>query len=129
MTQVNRHSGEKVRLKLNRIREILNADVITGADLLDEIEVDSCFSADLMSDVLARQRANGILLTGLTNHQAVRTAELADIRAVCIVRGKTPDARAVALAKEKGIPLLVTELTMFEACGLLYVNGLRAVPA
>jgi predicted transcriptional regulator len=126
---VKQQNTAKVRLKLSRVREILNAEVITGGEQLDEIEVDSCFSADLMSDVLARQRANGILLTGLKNHQVIRTAELADIRAVCIVRGKTPDADAVALSKQKEIPLLVTSLTMFEACGLLYVSGLRAVPA
>jgi predicted transcriptional regulator len=116
-----------VSLTLGKVREILNAQVITGADALDSISVEHCYAADLMSDVLARQRANGVLVTGLTNHQAVRTAELADIRAVCLVRGKKPDAESVALAREKDIPLMVTKLTMFEACGLLYLNGLRGV--
>jgi predicted transcriptional regulator len=114
-------------MKLREITNLLQADVLVGDGLLDEIEVDRCFSADLMSDVLGRTHANGILITGITNPQAVRTADIADIKAVCMVRGKQPEAETVALAKQKEIPLFITKLTMFEACGILYMNGLRGV--
>jgi predicted transcriptional regulator len=114
-------------MKLREIINLLHADVIVGNDLVDEIDVDRCFSADLMSDVLGRSYANGILITGITNPQAVRTADIADIRAVCMVRGKQPEAETTALAKQKDIPLFVTKLTMFETCGILYMNGLRGV--
>jgi predicted transcriptional regulator len=63
----------------------------------------------------------------VTNPQAIRTADIADISAVCVVRGKKPEAETVALAKQKDIPLFSTKLTMFEACGVLYVNGLKGV--
>ena len=114
-------------MKLREIIILLRADVLAGDGLVDEIEVDCCFSADLMSDVLGRTHANGILVTGITNPQAVRTADIADIRAVCVVRGKQPEADTVSLAKQKDIPLFVTKLTMFEACGILYMSGLKAV--
>jgi predicted transcriptional regulator len=114
-------------MNLREIVNLLGAQVLAGNGLIDEIEVEHCFSADLMSDVLGRTHANGILITGLTNPQAVRTADIADIKAVCVVRGKQPDADSVALAKEKDIPLFVTKLTMFEACGILYLKGLRGV--
>jgi predicted transcriptional regulator len=114
-------------MKLREIIKLLQANVLVGDGLLDDIEVDRCFSADLMSDVLGRSYANGILITGITNPQAVRTADIADIRAVCVVRGKKPDTGTVALAKQKDIPLFVTNLSMFEACGILYTNGLRGV--
>jgi predicted transcriptional regulator len=114
-------------MNLREIVNLLGAQVLAGNDLVDEIEVEHCFSADLMSDVLGRTHANGILITGLTNPQAVRTADIADIKAVCVVRGKQPDADSVALAKQKDIPLFVTKLTMFEACGILYLKGLRGV--
>ena len=90
---------------LREITNLLQAQVLVGDGLLDSIEVERCFSADLMSDVLGRTYANGILVTGITNPQAVRTADIADIRAVCVVRGKKPDAETVALAKQKEIPL------------------------
>ena len=116
-------------MKLREIATLLQAQVLVGDGLLDEIEVDQCFSADLMSDVLGRTYANGILITGITNPQAVRTADIADIRAVCVVRGKMPEADTVDLAKQKEIPLFTTKLTMFEACGILYESGLRGVAA
>jgi predicted transcriptional regulator len=112
---------------LKEIVDLLQAHVLVGDNLLDQIEVDRCFSADLMSDVLGRSHANGILITGITNPQAVRTADIADIKAVCVVRGKMPDTGAVTLAKQKDIPLFTTRMTMFEACGILYMKGLKAV--
>ena len=78
-------------------------------------------AADLMSDVLANPRPEAILLTGLTNAQSVRTATFSDLRAIVYVRGKMPDEQAVSLAKDEDMPLLVSELSMFEACGRLYV--------
>ena len=114
-------------MKLREIIALLQGEVLSGEYMIDSIEVDHCFSADLMSDVLGRVHANGILLTGLTNPQAVRTADIADIKAVCIVRGKKPDSDTVTLAKRTEIPLITTKLTMFEACGVLYSHGLQAV--
>ncbi len=114
-------------MKLREIVDLLHADVLVGNGLIDGIEVDRCFSADLMSDVLGRSYANGILVTGITNPQAVRTADIADIKAVCVVRGKKPEDGTIALAKQKDIPLFVTKLTMFETCGILYTKGLRGV--
>jgi len=89
-------------------------------------EVLSGFAADLMSDVLCFYSARGLLVTGLTNPQAVRTAEMADIAAVLIVRGKTVPPEMVAVAKKVDIPILTTTLSMFEACGRLYHAGLPA---
>ena len=70
--------------------------------------------------------AGSILFTGLVNPQAVRTAEMADIKAIVFVRGKEPPPETVELAREKGIPLVTTAYPMFEACGRLYEAGLRS---
>lgn len=114
-------------MKLRDIVDVLHAEVLVGNELIDGIDVERCYSADLMSDVLGRSHANGILVTGITNPQAVRTADIADIQAVCVVRGKKPETEAVALAKTKDIPLFITRMGMFEACGVLYQCGLRGV--
>jgi hypothetical protein len=79
---------------------------------------------DLMSDVLAFIKEEALLLTGLTNLQVVRTAEMANIKALVFVRGKKPDRETIALARAQNIPLLVTHLPMYEACGRLYRHGL-----
>jgi predicted transcriptional regulator len=114
-------------MNLREIVNLLHAEVLVGEDLINGIDVDRCYSADLMSDVLGRSHANGILITGITNPQAVRTADIADIQAVCVVRGKQPETEAIALAKQKDMPLFTTKMGMFEACGILYTNGLRGV--
>jgi predicted transcriptional regulator len=113
-------------MKLEEIRKILGAVVIVGKEEMEK-EVNCACSSDLMSDVLAFAKPGALLLTGLTNIQSVRTAEIADIKAIVYVRGKQPDEAAVKLAKEKKIPLLSTPLRMFEACGRLYMAGLRGV--
>ena len=79
----------------------------------------------MMSDVLAFAAPGGLLLTGLRNVQSVITSHVAEVRAIVYVRGKVPDEEAIKLAEQKGIPLLSSRLSMFEACGRLYEKGLR----
>lgn len=88
------------------------------------LEVQMGCGADLMSDVLAFTHEGTLLMTGLTNIQVVRTAEMAGITAIVFVRGKLPSPETIALANEKRIPLLASKYTMFETCGRLYGAGL-----
>lgn len=113
-------------MTLSEAKKILNCIVIVGDEDLD-MEVEMACGADLMSDVLAFTKSGALLLTGLTNAQSVRAAEVADIKAVIYVRGKMPDKEAINLAKESKIPLLSTKLYMFESCGKLYKHGLIGI--
>jgi len=110
-------------MKLKDIVNILNAEVITGGDLSDT-DIKMACGSDLMSDVLSFVKSGSLLLTGLTNPQVVRTAEMADLAAICFVRGKQPGAETIEIAKSKDIPLLMTYLPMFESCGRLHEEGL-----
>ena len=110
-------------MQLLEIRDILEAKVLSGEEHLNK-EVDTAYSADLMSDVLASTGNQAILLTGLLNLQVIRTAEMMDICCVIIVRGKTPDAQLVKLAEEKDIVLMTTKYMMYASCGRLYNKGL-----
>jgi predicted transcriptional regulator len=110
-------------LKLSEVKEILDADVIVGMEKLD-MEVKTAFGADLMSDVLAFAKAGSLLLTGLTNTQVLRIANVLDIAAIILVRGKKPQSEALALAKELQIPILTTQYILFETAGRLYAKGI-----
>jgi hypothetical protein len=90
----------------------------------DDRRIVSCHASDLLSDVLTFRGPGSLLLTGLTNAQVIRTAEMSDFAAICFVRGKQPQPETVQLAKEKMIPLYVTALSMFESCGRLFGAGL-----
>jgi predicted transcriptional regulator len=112
-------------LTLQEIGELIECEVVTGSKYLD-LDFQEVCAADLMSDVLAFAAPGGVLLTGLSNVQSVITAHVAEVRAVIYVRGKRPDNEAVKLADQKGIPLLSTRLSMFEAAGRLFQNGMRS---
>lgn len=114
---------EEYPLKLREVKDILEAEVIVGDDILD-LEVKTAFGADLMSDVLAYAKAGSMLLTGLTNTQVVRTANVLDIAAIILVRGKKPSSETIALARELKIPLLSTKYILFETAGRLYTKGI-----
>ncbi len=113
-------------MTLREIQKILQAEVICCEDCLD-IEILTAGGSDLMSDVLAFGQPGLLLLTGLTNVQSVRTAEIIDAKAIIYVRGKRPQEGSIELAKEKGIPILSTKHMMYTACGLLYSAGLVGV--
>lgn len=108
---------------LRDIKNRLDAELLVGEESLD-LEISMACGSDLLSDVLAFAKSDSLLLTGLTNSQVIRTAEVADIRAVCFVRGKRPGREMIEQAREKGIPLLCTSLPLYEACGRLYDGGL-----
>mgnify|MGYP000505524784 CR=1 FL=1 len=110
-------------MKLRDLIDVLEAEVIVGQDKLD-VEIDRAFAADLMSDVLSFATEGTMLLTGLTNAQVVRTAEMLDMCAVVFVRGKRPQNEAVELARSRGIPLLTTPYILYESCGRLYQLGI-----
>lgn len=110
-------------MKLQEVREILNATVMTANPNL-EWELNSACGSDLMSDVLAFVKDRALLLTGLMNPQVVRTAEMMDITAIVFVRGKVPNETLISLAEEKGIVLMSTDMPLYISCGRLYQNGL-----
>ncbi len=110
-------------MTLREVKEILEAEVIVGEDQLEK-EVKTAFSADLMSDVLAFATAGSLLLTGVTNPQVVRTAEILDIAAIVMVRGKRPSQETTQLARELSIPILSTRYILFETSGKLHARGI-----
>lgn len=111
-------------MKLREIKEILNADVLCGEEHLDR-EVLSACGSDFMSDVLAYVKNQALLLTGLVNVQVVRTADMMDMKCICFVRGKVPDESIVNMARERDLVVMTSPVRMYNACGLLYLNGLR----
>ncbi len=111
-------------MTVGRIVELLEARIHAGAGL-EDLEVEAACGADLMSDVMAFVKDRVVLLTGLVNAQALRTADLLDIKVVVFVRGKLPTEDLVRQAEEAGIVLLSTRYSLFLACGRLYEAGLR----
>ncbi len=111
-------------MKLNDIITLLEGKILNGFSNLD-LEIPHGSGCDQMSDVLAYVKPDALLLTGLTNTQVIRTADIADVKAIGFVRGKKIDSKVIQLSEEMNIPLFSTKLPMFEACGRLYKAGLK----
>lgn len=111
-------------MTINDVKNLIEAEVLCCEENLGH-EVHTACGSDMMSDVLAFVKDQAVLLTGLMNPQVIRTAEMMDIVCIVFVRGKTPDENVINLAKDTGIVVLSTKMRMFEACGILYTNGLH----
>jgi predicted transcriptional regulator len=115
-------------MKAKEIVELINGKVLAGENLLDEVDIKKAFAADLMSDVLAMVTSNErdvVLITGITNSQIVRTAEILDIPMIIVCRGKVVPKEVIELSKEKGIILVSTDKIVFEVSGILYNKGIE----
>jgi predicted transcriptional regulator len=111
-------------MKVSEIIATLDGALLTGSSLLD-VDIQSAFGADLMSDVMAFSKENVMLLTGLINPQSIRTADLMDIRVIVFVRGKNPSKEMVDEAERNGMAVITTRHSMFLSCGRLYEAGIR----
>jgi len=111
-------------MKIREIIEKIDGKIISGEDKLD-VEVERGFAADLLSDVLALTEEKACLITGITGPQVIRVAEVLDIPLIIIARGKQPSKALVEAAKLSGIPVVLTNKTVFETCGILYTNGVK----
>jgi predicted transcriptional regulator len=113
-------------MKLYEVKDILAAQVLVGDDQMDR-DVVGGGSADLMEDVLSAAAKDAVLLTGVIDEKVIRTARVAGVGAVVIVRGKNPSQGVIDLAMDNDMPLLVTAKSLFAASGRLYMNGLRGL--
>ena len=110
-------------MKISEIRDLLDAKVLTSEATLTH-EVSSACCSDMMSDVLAYVKDQGVLITGLVNPQVIRTANMMDMVCIVFVRSKQPTDEMVALAEEFGIAVMCSDKRAFEASGILYLAGL-----
>jgi predicted transcriptional regulator len=113
-------------VKISDILKYAEARIVSGNPDNDK-SFEKAFSSDLMSDVLTLDEENILLITGLANLQLVRTAEMADIHAVLLARGKQATPEMVELARENDLILMETPYSIYKASGILYSNGLKEV--
>jgi len=80
-----------------------------------------------ISDVLTLDTDNLVLITGLSNLQAIRTSEMADIRVIVLVRNKKANQQMLDLAIENEMCILESPYSLFKASGLLFQAGLKPI--
>lgn len=109
---------------LRELCSLVEGRVICGEARLDD-SVEYAFASDLMSDVLTVKCDNFIIITGLSNIQSIRTAEMSDVAYILLVRGKQVNEEMLELAEENNILIMSTKYSLFRASGILYGAGLK----
>lgn len=112
-------------MHLTQIKDLLNAEYLTDAIALDG-DIETVHASDLISEVLASCGRGALWMTSLLDAQIVNTAELFDLACVVFVGSRRPHQSIIDAALEDEIPVMVTKLSMFEACGLLYEQGMKS---
>lgn len=115
-------------MTIHEIVDCIGGQIVAGTALCTgHKNIEYAFASDLMSDVLRQEASGMLLLTGLSNLQTIRTAEMADISCIVFVRGKRATHEMITLANDNGMVLIETPYSMFRTSGLLYGCGLKAL--
>ena len=80
-----------------------------------EREVDGAYVGDLLSWVMGNADSGNVWITIMSNINIVAVATLTDVSCIVLAEGVKPDADAFATAEAKGINILSTNLSAYEA--------------
>ncbi len=105
----------------------LTQGVLRCGEAYNQRNLTYAFASDLMSDVLTVTEEGILLVTGLATVQTVRTATMADIDAILLVRGKPAPAAMLALAEENNLVIIESPFSMYRASGTLFGRGLSPI--
>lgn len=103
-------------MRLSEVIQKLEAEEIISPGNSNNVEIKSVCACDLLSDILATDKEDFIILTGLTTPQVVRTAEIVGAFAIIVARGKSPSQKFIGIAQAHDMPVYITKLPMFESC-------------
>lgn len=103
-------------MKMKEIVEELEATPLSVPSGWEELNIDSVFASDLISDILVSEGEDQLLLTSLTSTQVVRSATLVGAIAIILVHRRQTPPGLKAAVEEQGVPLFRSAMTKFEAC-------------
>ncbi len=110
-------------MKVKDIIELLDLEVIVGADL--DREITGGYTGDLLSNVMAGAEAGNVWVTIQSHQNVVAVGLLVDISAVIIAENFEVEEKALKRAREKGINILRSSLSAYEIAGILYQKGIK----
>ena len=77
-------------------------------------EIGGVYIGDLLSWVMGRAKGDDAWITIMSNQNIVAVATLADTATVILAEGVTPDEGVAALAEQKGVNILLSDLAAYE---------------
>ncbi len=102
-------------MKVSGIAAAIDACIFTGEQDAGG-EVAGIYACDLLSWVMSHARKGDAWITVHTNVNIVAVAVLAEISCIIIPEGIKVEEPTLKRAQAEGIPILGTELTVYEIC-------------
>ena len=90
----------------------------------DDREVEGVYIGDLLSWVMGRAQSGNVWLTIMSNLNIVAVATLSDVSCILLCEGVGLEESVRSTAEAKGINILATDMTAFEAAKRLVELGL-----
>lgn len=109
---------------LTEIVSKLSLKIVSGENNLYKDITCGCIS-DILSDVMAKASKNAIWITNQTHENVIAIVFFKGLAGVILAGGLEPEKTALEKAREKNIPVLLTELSTFDIAGELYALGIR----
>lgn len=78
-------------------------------------EIDGVYIGDLLSWVMGKAESGNIWITIMSNINIVAVGTLVDVSAILLSENVEPDADVLKTAKSKGVNILSTPLSSYEA--------------
>jgi BioD-like phosphotransacetylase family protein len=104
---------------LDLAAEALQAEVLVGADLLAGRTASGGYACDMLSWVMAHAQPGDIWMTILNSINVIAVAVLTDCAAVLLTEDVDLPPDVAARAAQKGIVVLRTPLSTYQACARL----------
>ena len=92
---------------------------------LNDNDVDGAFISDMVSDVMAGAGAGNVWVTVQTHKNIVAAANLVDIPAIVVVRGKKVPEDTLQMADKVGVTVFSTDLDSFRVAVKIYEAGIK----
>jgi len=92
---------------------------------LFEKPITGVYISDMVSDVIANAKAGNVLVTLQVHNNVIAAANLVDVAAIVMTRGRAPAPEAVVLAEKAEIPIFSTQMDSWQVATKLYEAGIR----
>jgi predicted transcriptional regulator len=117
---------EKNKIKLSAIVKSYDLKVECSKNSLNR-EIEGGYASDLLSDVMAHSKKGDIWITLQGHPNIVAVAMLKELAGIIIINGRKPEQETIKKAEAEGLPIMTSELSMFELVGKLYESGVSGL--
>jgi hypothetical protein len=105
-------------MRISELAPLLGLEMVQGE--YSDRELSSGYASDLLSDVMANAKADGVLVTVQAHKNAIAVASLVGLAAIIVCNSRPIPEDMLDAAKAEGVALFRSALSAFEISGRLW---------